>query len=108
MSSTVNEPAEFEGFCESQVRVTMAVIDDRDLVFLWSCLQHADQFALDLEEEFGMVPERAALGSESMGCGHQGRRAMASMVLGDDEDEPSDVIEIDMDAVRAFNRGGDL
>lgn len=91
-----------EGFCESPVRVTMAVSHGIDIVFLWSCLQHADEWATTLEAEFGMAPERAARRTASAKCGHQGNQSMVSVAV----DSVEFAVEVDMDAVRAFNRGG--
>lgn len=90
------------GLCESPVAVTMAVMSGRDIVFLWSCLRHADEFATDLEAEFGMAPERAARLTPTAKCGHQGSQSMVSLAV----DSVEYAVEVDMDAVRAFNRGG--
>jgi len=90
------------GLCESPVAVTMAVMSGRDIVFLWSCLQHADEFATDLESEFEMAPERSARLTPSAKCGHQGSQSMVSVAV----DSVEYAVEVDMDAVRAFNRGG--
>ena len=89
-------------YCDAPVGVTMAVMSGRDIVFLWSCLQHADEWATTLEAEFGMVPERAARLTPSAKCGHQGSQSMVSVEV----DSVEYAVEIDMDAVRAFNQGG--
>jgi len=91
-----------EGFCASPVGVTMAVMSGLDIVFLWSCLQHADEWATALESEFGMAPERAARPTPTALCGHQGSQSLVSVAV----DSVGYAVEVDMDAVRAFNRGG--
>lgn len=90
------------GFCEAPVGVTMAVMSGLDIVFLWSCLQHADEWATALEAEFGMAPERAARLTPNAKCGHQGNQSLVSVAV----DSVEYAVQVDMDAVRAFNRGG--
>lgn len=90
-----------KGFCESPVGVTMAVVSGRDIVFLWSCLQHADEWATTLESEFGMMPERAARPTPSAKCGHQGSQSMLSVAI----DAAEYAVEVDMGAVYSANGG---
>jgi len=90
-----------EGFCESPVGVTMAVVSGRDVVFLWSCLQHADEWATTLEAEFGMTPERAAQPTPSAKCGHQGTQPMVAVAV----DSSEYAVEVDMSAVYSANGG---
>lgn len=89
-------------YCEAPVGVTLAVMSGLDIVFLWSCLQHADEWATTLESEFGMAPERAARLTPTALCGHQGRQSLVSVAV----DSVEYAVEVDMDAVRAFNQGG--
>ncbi|MEU5155624.1 hypothetical protein [Glycomyces sp. NPDC021274] len=100
-SACFSKHDDYEEACEAQAAVTMAVTSGSDLVFLWSCLRHADEFAAELEASFGMVPVRAARGSQSMECGHQGRRPMISLLVDEEDDVPSDAGDIDMNEVRA-------
>lgn len=93
---------EEDAYCDAPVGVTMAVMSGLDIVFLWSCLQHADEWATTLEAEFGMAPERAARVTPKALCGHQGRQSLVSVAV----DSVEYAVEIDMDAVRAFNQGG--
>lgn len=93
---------EEDAYCEAPVGVTLAVMSGLDIVFLWSCLQHADEWATTLESEFGMAPERAARQTPTALCGHQGRQSMVSVAV----DSVEYAVEVDMDALRAFNQGG--
>jgi hypothetical protein len=90
------------GFCDAPVGVTLAVMSGLDIVFLWSCVQHADEWATTLEAEFGMAPERAARLTPTAKCGHQGNQSLVSVAV----DSVEYAVQVGVDAVRAFNRGG--